>query len=88
MYIYSALLPSINDHFRMFHFFHGFLSWQFHPPGEAPPDICTALLQVCAALGDVRGAEAMGPAGRWVKAVKTRRVTVFYGKSMNITLKE
>lgn len=25
--------------------------------GEAPPDICTALLQVCAALGDVRGAE-------------------------------
>ena len=27
-------------------------------PGEAPPDICTALLQVCAALGDLRGAEA------------------------------
>lgn len=26
--------------------------------GEAPPDICTALLQVCAALGDLRGAEA------------------------------
>lgn len=26
--------------------------------GEAPPDICTALLSVCAALGDLRGAEA------------------------------